>query len=291
MTPLELARKVKALQLTTRHLVTEVFAGEYSSAFKGRGIEFADVREYQPGDDVRTIDWNVTARACRPFVKRFNEERELTILLCVDVSASGDFGTGSHDKRELAAELAAVIAFAATKKNDRVGLLLFSDHVERFVPPAKGTRHVLRMIRDLLAFEPTGRGTSIRTAADHAARLLHRRSVVMVISDFLDEDPAGALQVLSRRHDVVAMHISDPREGELPPVGLVDAVDPETGRRVLLDTSNRRVREFYAADAGQRRERLARDLARLGADAVAISTDRAYIHDLIEFFRKRELRR
>ena len=212
MSPAELARQVRLLEIATRHIVTDVFAGDYSSAFKGRGIEFADVREYQPGDDVRTIDWNVTARAGRPFIKRFSEERELTVMLAVDLSGSGGFGTGVRSKRELACEVAALLAFAAVRKGDRVGLLIFTDRVEMYVPPKKGARHTLRLIRELLAFEPTHLGTRLTAAADHLCRLLPRRSLVFVISDFLSDDLTPAMRKLAPRHDLVALDVGDPRD-------------------------------------------------------------------------------
>ncbi|HPO93108.1 MAG TPA: DUF58 domain-containing protein [Phycisphaerales bacterium] len=303
MTPAELARQVKLLQISTRHLVTEVFAGEYSSAFKGRGIEFAEVREYEPGDDVRTIDWNVTARTGRPFVKRFTEERELTVVLAVDCSASNFFSStrDGRTKQQLAAEIAALVAFAAAKKGDRVGLLLFSDRVERFVPPAKGSRHAMRIIREVLAcVEASGehRGTDLRMAAERLALVLRRRSVVFFVSDFLDGDPGDALSVLTRRsggggHDVIALDISDPREFEFPAVGagVLTLRDPESGEVVEVDTSSPRVRAAYAASARAWIDAKDRSLARLGIDRVRLSTDRPFVHDLAAFFIRREQRR
>ncbi|MBX3359011.1 MAG: DUF58 domain-containing protein [Phycisphaeraceae bacterium] len=295
MTPELLAQQVRNLEITTRRVVTEVFAGEYSSAFKGRGIEFADVREYQPGDDVRTIDWNVTARAGRPFVKRFTEERELTVMLAVDLSASGAFGTTDREKRELAAEVCGVLAFAALKKNDRVGLLAFSDEVELFIPPRKGARHTLRLIRELLAFEPNRTGTSLAAVSDHLARVLHRRSVLFVVSDFQTEQIEHPLGLLTQRHDVVAIDVSDPLESSLDRlgrgIGLVEVTDPETGHRVLLDTSSRRVRNAYRALSHSIRGQLDATLSRLGIDRVSIGTDRDYIHELTKLFKRREHRR
>jgi uncharacterized protein (DUF58 family) len=290
MTPTELARQVRLLEIATRHIVTEVFAGDYSSAFKGRGMEFAEVREYQPGDDVRAIDWNVTARAGRPFIKRFTEERELTVVLAVDLSGSGSFGTSEKSKRELAREVAALLAFAAVRKGDRVGLLIFTDRVELFVPPKKGTRHTLRLVRDLLAFEPTHTGTSLSAAADHLGRLLHRRALVFVISDFLCDDLTPAIRRLAPRHDLVALDVSDPRDFELAAAGLLDVQDPETGRTMVLDTSSRKVREAYrqsAEDAAARRESA---LRRLGVDCLSLSTASPYVHDLVAFFKQRERR-
>lgn len=291
MTPAELSRQVRLLEITTRHLVTEVFSGEYSSAFKGRGIEFAEVREYQPGDDIRSIDWNVTARTGRPFVKRFSEERELTILLCVDLSASGDFGTGQKTKQQLAAEVSSVIAFAATRNNDRVGLLIFTDRIELYVPPAKGSRHALRLIRELLAFSPKGRGTDFRVAADHISHVLKRRAVVFIASDFLAPDPVGPWRVVASKHDAVALHVSDPREHEMPSVGLVNVQDPETGDTRTIDTSSATVRRDYHLAAVRAYDQLTFDIRAMGMDFVQLATWRPYIHDLIEFFRIRERRR
>lgn len=291
MTPAELARQVRLLEIRTRHAVTEVFAGEYSSAFKGRGIEFAEVREYQPGDDVRTIDWNVTARTGKPFVKRFTEERELTVLLTVDLSASGNFGTQERSTRRLAVEAAAVLGFAAARKGDRVGLLIFTDRVELFIPPKKGPRHTLRLIRELLAFEPEHTGTDLRAAADHIARVVRRRSVVFVVSDFLIQDAADGLSIIAPRHDVIAVRVGDPRERELVSAGVLEVRDPETGGRRLIDSSSRRVREAYRAAMQDHEVAITSTLRRSGVDDVSLSTDRPYIHDLVELFHKREGRR
>lgn len=288
--PVELARQVRLLELATRHIVTEVFAGEYSSAFKGRGIEFSDVREYQPGDEIRTIDWNVTARAGKPFVKRFTEERELSVVMAVDLSASGDFGTAKHSKRELACEVAAALAFAAVKKGDRAGLLIFTDRVEMFIPPKKGGRHALRLVRELLAFEPTHRGTRFVAASDHLQRVLSRRSLVFMISDFIGEDVEAAVRRIAPRHDVIAIGITDPRDQELAPAGLLDIEDPETGRRVLIDTSSRRVRESFKARAAQAAAARERVMQGLGVDRLELSTTSSYVHELVAFFRKRERR-
>lgn len=291
MTPAELARQVRLLEISTRHNVTEVFAGEYTSAFKGRGMEFAEVREYQPGDDVRTIDWNVTARTNKPYVKRFTEERELTVLMAVDLSASGAFGTQARSKRQLAVEAAAVLGFAAARKGDRVGLLIFTDAVEMYLPPKKGPRHALRMIRELLAFEPKRTGTDMRVAAEHIARVSKRRSVVFVVSDFVVDHPGEALSVIAPRHDVIAVRIEDPRDRELVGAGVVEVRDPETGERATIDTSSRRVREAYRATMERREEETASLLRRAGVDDVELSTDRPYVHDLVELFHRRERRR
>ncbi len=304
MTPAELAKQVRNLQITTRHLVTEAFAGEYSSAFKGRGIEFADVREYEPGDDIRSIDWNVTARTGRPFIKRFTEERELTVLLVVDCSASNMFssvaptdwpgdGQVAHTKQTLASEVAALIAFAAVKKGDRVGLQMFTDRVERYVPPRKGQNHALRIVRDLLAFDapPEGQGTDLEAACRHVLLTQRRRAVVFIVSDFLGIDVEDSLRMLVGRHEVVALDISDPREHELVPAGLMTLADPETGEKIELDTSSARVRAAYHDSMAALRERKDRALSRLGIDRVNLATDRPYVHELVEFFLRREARR
>lgn len=291
MTPAELASQVRILEIVTRHAVTEVFAGEYSSAFKGRGIEFADVREYQPGDDTRTIDWNVTARAGRPFVKRFTEERELTCVLAVDLSASGQFGTALKSKQRVCAEVAALLAFAAVRKGDRVGLLIFTDRVEHYVPPKKGAKHALRLIRELLAFEPTHTGTDFVAPTEHLARVLHRRSIIFFASDFVGPDASEALRLLAPRHDLVAIDVSDPRDAELEPVGIVTFRDPETGAQATLDTSNSSVRRAYRELSERAEGALDSRLGRLGMDRVRVSTARPYVHDLAMFFRKREKRR
>lgn len=300
----ELMRKVRQLQIHTGRAVNEVFAGQYSSAFKGRGMEFAEVREYEPGDDIRTIDWNVTARAGTPFVKRFVEERELTIMLAVDLSASGTFGSIERIKNETAAELCAVLAFAATRSNDKVGLVVFTDRVEKYVPPKKGANHVLRLIRELLEFEPEGHGTDPSVCLRHLTHVLKRRAVVFFVSDFLfvgagrgrrDEGPPTPferdLDILNRRHDVIAVHLNDPREEELPRAGLLELADAESGRMVVVDTSSRRVRRAFAADAARRREAVASQMRRLGVDFVRVTTSESYIHALVELFRRRERRR
>lgn len=287
----ELARQVRLLEISTRHSVTEVFAGEYSSAFKGRGMEFADVREYQPGDEIRTIDWNVTARAGKPFVKRFTEERELTVVLAVDLSASGTFSTARRTVRQMAVEASAVLGFAATRKGDRVGLLLFTDRVELYIPPKKGGRHALRLIRELLAFEPTHTRTDFSAAADHLARVLHRRSVVFLVSDFAVDPPQRALSLLSPRHDVIAVRVTDPRARSLPSAGMIEVVDPESGTHRVIDTSSPAVRAAYEAANQRHEEDLLAAIRRSKADNVELSTDRPYVHDLVELFRRREHRR
>ncbi|MCA9309974.1 MAG: DUF58 domain-containing protein [Phycisphaerales bacterium] len=297
----ELMTKVRQLQILTARTVNEVFSGEYSSAFRGRGMEFDEVREYQPGDDIRTIDWNVTARSGVPHVKRYVEERELTIMLAVDLSSSGHFGSVERIKNALAAELCAVLAFAATRNNDKVGLLIFTDRIELFIPPKKGTRHVLRIIREVLGFEMDPgrrRGTDITGALEHLSHVLRRHAVIFLISDFLVDDIGRersgletALRLTNRRHDLVAIRVEDPREQELPRVGMIELEDAESGRRRILDTSSRRVRREYAARAIRLRDEYTRLMRRCGCDHVLVRTGEPYLHTLIQLFRRREHRR
>jgi uncharacterized protein (DUF58 family) len=290
MLPREVLRQIRRLQLKARRAVEDLLGGEYHSVFKGSGMAFEEVRAYQPGDDIRSIDWNVTARMGQPFVKRYIEERELTVLLAVDTSGSHQFGTRVQLKREVAAELAAVLAFSAISNNDRVGLVQFTDRVEHFLPPRKGTRHVLRLIRDVLFRPPRRRGTCLREGLDYLNRVLRRRAVVFLLSDFLDRDYEKSFRRTGRRHDLVAVRISDPREEELPAVGLVELEDAESGRRLLLDTSDRAVRDAYRADAAARREAV-RQLSRsAGVDLIEVSTDGSHLDALIRFFRLRERR-
>jgi len=291
MIPAEILRKVRRIQIVTAALVQDFFAGQYHSAFKGRGMEFEEVREYQPGDDIRTIDWNVTARTGRPFIKHFREERELTVLLVVDVSPSQDFGTRAQLKSELVAELGATLAFSAIQNNDKVGLLLFTDRVERFVPPRKGPRHGLRVVRELLYHLPTGRGTDIAAALDYLNRIQRRRAVVFLVSDFQAPPFDAALQVARHRHDLIPVIVEDPRERELPPVRFVELYDPETGGQVLVDTGSRALRRRYAALAAERRARLRAALGRLRLDAIEIATGEPFVAPLKAFFRRREQRR
>jgi uncharacterized protein (DUF58 family) len=290
MLPREVIRQIRRLQLKARRAVEDLLGGEYHSVFKGTGIAFEEVREYQPGDDIRAIDWNVTARIGHPFVKRFIEERELTVMLLVDCSGSHQFGTRVQQKREVAAELAAVLAFSAISNNDKVGLVAFTDRVERFVPPRKGTRHVLRLIRDVLFFQPQRRGTSLREALDYLNRVMHRRVIVFLLSDFLDRGYERSLKRTGRRHDLVAVRIADPREEELPAVGLLELEDAETGERLLLDTNSRKVREAYAKAARARHEALQELTRSARVDLVDVSTDGSHLDSLIRFFRLRERR-
>ena len=287
MLPRELFSKIRHLEIRTKGLVNDVFGGEYHSAFKGRGIEFSEVRPYQVGDDVRSIDWNVSARTGETFVKLYEEEREQTLVLAVDVSGSETFGTGGVSKREMAAEICAVLAFSAVRNNDKVGLVLFSDRVERFVPPKKGRRHVLRLIRDLFTHTPEGTGTRVNAALDHLLHVLRRRAIVVLVSDFLDRDYEKKLRALAQRHDVVAVHVRDPREIELPAVGLLTLRDAETGRPVLVDTGSRAVRQAFARQAQQRQAEIEAALRRARVDTVEARTDEDYVEPLAAFFRKR----
>ena len=290
MLPREVIRQVRRLQLRARRAVEDLLGGEYHSVFKGTGIAFEDVREYQPGDDIRTIDWNVTARMGHPFIKRFIEERELTVMLVVDCSGSHQFGTRAQQKREVAAELAAVLAFSAITNNDRVGLINFTDRVERFVPPRKGVRHVLRLIREVLFFQPQHRRTCIREGLRILNKVLHRRAIVFLLSDFADVGYEKAFQHTGRRHDLIAVPITDPREQEMPKVGLLQLEDAETGEFVLLDTNRRRVREAFQRQGQERRDRL-RQLARSSrVDLIEVSTDGGHLDALVRFFRLRQRR-
>jgi uncharacterized protein (DUF58 family) len=290
--------RMRQLEIRTRRLVNNALAGQYHSVFKGRGMDFDEVREYVPGDEVRTIDWNVTARSGHAFVKKFTEERELTILLMVDVSASGNFGSAARTKRELAAELAAVLAFSAIRNSDKVSLILFTDKVELFIPPKKGRRHVLRVAREILYFQPRGRGTDTVRALDFANHILHRRAIAFLISDFQSsDDPAQALAALrramrqtSRRHDLVALHIQDARERSLPDVGLLAIEDAETGEVIEIDTGDAGVRARFEAEVNDRAQQLVRGFRAEGIDTLELDTGAPYLPALQRFFKSRERR-
>lgn len=291
MVPKELLRKIRRIEIRTTHLVDDMLAGQYHSAFKGVGMEFEEVRPYQIGDDVRSIDWNVSARYGEPFIKIFREERERTVILLVDMSRSLLFGTQGQLKRELAAEVGATLAFSAIRNNDRVGLIGFTDRVEKFVPPRKGSGHVLRVIRELLAFEPTGRRTNLSAGLDYLNRVVRRRAVVFLMSDFEDRAFERPLTVARRRHDLIAVQIEDERERRLPSAGLMRWIDAETGRRMVVDTGSRRFRRRFAALADERRERLDHWLRQMKIDTIRIRTGEPYAEPLIRFFRTREARR
>jgi uncharacterized protein (DUF58 family) len=283
-------RQVKLLELRTRGLVNSLFTGEYRSVFKGQGMEFSEVREYQPGDEVRSIDWNVTARMRKPYVKRYIEERELTVMLAVDLSGSERFGTRKRFKSELAGELAAVLAMSAIRNNDRVGAVLFTDRIEHVVPPRKGRRHALRLMRDLLAFEPDGTGTDLPAALDYTGRMLVHKAIVFVVSDFQAEDLEAPLKLLAQRHDVVAVTVDDPSEHELPDLGLARFMDPESGETLDVDTSDPAVRARFAEAVAEEITARRRLLRRLAIDEIPLHTDGGVVDPLIKFFRTRETR-
>ena len=284
----EVLRQVRLLEINTRHLVTDVLAGEYSSVFKGRGVEFADVREYHPGDDVRTVDWKVTARMGAAYVRRYVEERELTVLFVVDHSSSEAFGTRLRTKSDLATEVCAVLAMTAVRNNDRVGTLLFTDRVERYVPPTKGKRHVLRVIRELVSFEPEGSGTDLAAALEFVNRVLRRRAVVFIVSDFLTSGYESVLKSTARRHDTIAVQLRDPRERELPDVGLVALREAESGRWRYVDTGSRAVRDEFRRCVAEFDKTLERFMRQHGVDLIRLDTGQPYMGPLLAFFRMRE---
>lgn len=290
MNPREVIRRVRRLEIRTRRLVDESLAGSYHSVFRGRGMEFAEVREYEPGDDVRTVDWNVSARMGHPFVKKFTEERELTVVLAVDASRSERFGTGKATKLEMAAEVSALLAFSAIRNNDRVGLLLFTDRIETYVAPRKGREHALRVLRELLAFETTGRGTDISQALEFLRRVVPKRAVVFLVSDFQDQGYERTLRVVARKHDVVSIALEDPREATLPPVGLIAVEDSETGARGLIDAGSPKVRQIYAAWAERARTAVREAMRRTRVDLLELSTGEPYELPLVRFFRERARR-
>ena len=287
MIPKELFRKIRQIEIRTKGLVRNIFGGEYHSAFKGTGMEFAEVRPYQFGDDIRNIDWNVSARYYETFIKVFEEEREQTVMLAVDISGSEDFASVGQYKREMEAEICAVVAFSAIQNNDKVGLLLFSYQVELFVPPKKGKKHVLRLIRDLFAHQKKSNGTNIKVALDHLVRVLHRRSIVMMLSDFMDSNFETSLRAIARRHDTIAVHMVDPVEMDLPDVGLLEVTDAETGHQILVDTGSEDVRNLYVSQAIERERTVEMMFRRLRIDRVPIHTDEGYVDPLIRFFRRR----
>jgi uncharacterized protein (DUF58 family) len=288
MIPKEILQAVKAIEIRTRLVVSNVFAGEFGSVFKGRGMEFAEVREYLPGDDIRTIDWNVTARTGTPHVKKFVEERDQTVMFLVDASHSQDFGTVRRMKGEIAAEIAAVLAFSAIKNNDKVGAIIFTDKIELFIPPKKGKKHVLRVIREMLYFKPESRGTDVGGALEYLSRVVRRKAVVFLISDFISADYSRPLRVANRRHDLVAITFTDPREDELPAVGLVHLVDAETGEERLVDTSSASVRAAFRERRRRSREERTRLFRKHRVDCIDVRTDESWLEPLISFFRRRE---
>lgn len=290
MIPQEVMQTIRQIQIRTSHMVNDILAGQYQSVFKGQGMEFQEVREYVPGDDVRMIDWNVTARTATPHIKILVEERELTVMLLVDASGSGRFGSVGRFKNELAAELCAVLAFSAIKNNDKVGLIIFTGEVELYVPPAKGRRHVLRVVREVLYFKPKGRTTNIPEALHFLNGVTRRRAVVFLVSDFMADDYETTLRIANKRHDVIAVTVTDPREEELPDVGLVNVQDAESGEEVLIDTSDRVLREAYAVQARKRADQRNRTFQRTRVDAIHVRTDKSYVTEIYRFFRMRERR-
>ncbi|MCB9366589.1 MAG: DUF58 domain-containing protein [Calditrichaeota bacterium] len=287
----EIVRKVRQIEIKTRGLVNEVMSGEYHAVFKGRGMNFSEVREYQIGDDVRTIDWNVSARTGRPHVKLFEEERELVVMLLCDVSSSSLFGSGRALKMEVAAELAAVLAFSAINNNDKVGLLLFTDHVEKFIAPRKGRSHILRILRELITFEPQRSGTSITTGLEYLLNVLKKRAIVFLISDFIDEGYQKPLRVCARKHDLMALHLTDPREIEWPSAGLVKLHDAESGQTMWIDSSSRSGMKTLRAEYLRWQEGVRQQMQRSGADYQNLSIAEDYVRHLVTMFKRREQRR
>lgn len=284
----ELLKKVRKIEIKTKGLSTQVFSGEYHSAFKGRGMAFSEVREYTPGDDVRTIDWNVTARLRTPYVKVFEEERELTVMILVDVSASGKFGTQKQFKQDLITELCAVIAFSATQNNDKIGVIFFSDKIEKFIPPKKGKSHILRIIRELINIEPVQAGTNITFALKYLTNIIKKKSIAFIISDFYDTNSfSDAMKVANKRHDVVALHVQDKHEQELPDIGLIKLKDNETGKYMWIDTSDKTTRKQLQINQLKHEAELKDTFNRSGVDYTTIFTDEGYVKPLMNLFKKR----
>ncbi len=284
----ELLKKVRKIEIKTRGLSNNIFAGEYHTAFKGRGMQFAEVREYMPGDDVRSIDWNVTARYSKPFIKVFEEEREMTLMLIVDVSGSDDFGTAEQTKREYLTEVAATIAFSAATNNDKIGVIFFSDKIEKYIPPQKGKKHILYIIRELLSFQPTSRKTDINFALKYFTNMVKKRCSAFLISDFIDEgDYSDSMLIASRKHDLAALQIYDPREKELPNAGIIKMKDAETNEDMWVDTSDSNIRKIYNQFVEERDEVLAQRFAKSGVDYISISTTDDYVKSLMKLFKKR----
>lgn len=290
MIPQELIKKIRQIQIYTSRAVDASFAGQYESVFKGRGMQFDEVREYTPGDDIRTIDWNVTARTGKPYIKRFVEEREMTVMFAVDLSASGDFGTVNKAKNELAAEFCAVLAFAAAKNNDKVGLLIFTDRIELYIPPKKGISHMLRLVRELLYFKMPKRKTNIGEALDYLGKVIRKKATMFLVSDFIETDFKRPLSLLNKRHDVIAVTVRDKAEISLPGIGLIEFADAETGEIILIDTSSRKFRNQYSNTTALRFDELKNMLRTINVDCISISTDKPYIQDLVRFFHMRHKR-
>jgi len=291
MNTTELLKKVRKIEIKTKGLSNHIFAGEYHTAFKGKGMAFSEVREYQLGDDIRAIDWNVTARYNNPFVKIFDEEREMTVMLLVDISKSGKFGTQKKTKKEIATELSAVLAFSAIQNNDKVGVIFFTDIIEKFIPPKKGKSHILRIIRELLAFKPENSGTNISAALEYFSSVIKKRSVCFILSDFLDDDFTKPLQIANKKHDIVAVRIHDKREENLPNVGIIKMLDAEIGKSNWVDTSSKRIRIDFGNKYKKRVDKLKQNFLLCGVDHININTAESYIKPLINFFKQRENRR
>ena len=286
----ELLKQVRQIEIRTKGLVNQVFSGEYHSVFKGRGMEFSEVREYQFGDDIRNIDWNVTARFGHPYIKVFEEERELTVILMVDLSGSLMFGSVSKTKQRIAAELSAILAFSALKNNDKVGLILFTDKIEKFVPPRKGRKHVLRIIREVLSFEPEGKTTNLKGALEYMNNTIKKKSIAFLLSDFMDEGYEKILRIVGRKHDLIGIVLDDRREKEIPNIGLVKLADAETGAERWIDTSSKRVRSQMISDRKEKEKMRNSIFTRSGLDRIEVTTSSNYIQPLVQFFRRREKR-
>ena len=291
MIPEELIKKIRQIQIYTSRAVNASFAGQYESVFKGRGMQFDEVREYTPGDDIRTIDWNVTARTGKAYIKRFVEEREMTVIFAVDLSASGEFGTVEKMKNELAAEFCAVLAFTAAKNNDKVGLLIFTDQIELYIPPKKGSSHMLRLIRELLYFKMPRRTTKISLALDYIAKVIHKKATIFLVSDFIESDFKKSLSLLNKRHDVIAVPVRDKVEMSMPRIGLIELQDAETGEIILIDTSSRKFHDQYGNKSLSRFNELKSLFRSINVDCIPINTDKPYIQDLVQFFHMRHRRR
>lgn len=287
----ELLKRVRKIEIKTRGLSNQIFSGEYHSAFKGRGMAFSEVREYQPGDEIRTIDWNVTARLNHPYVKVFEEERELTVMLLVDVSGSGNFGTQTQLKKQQITEICAVLAFSAIQNNDKIGVIFFSDKIEKFIPPKKGKSHTLRIISELINFEPESKKTDITEALRYFSNVIKKRSIAFLLSDFIDDGFGDALKIANKKHDLVALQVTDLREKELPNVGLVPFFDSESGESKWVDTSDKKVRTAYKANALKRQAELDDLFRKSGVDHAAIETHKSYVQPLMNLFKQREARR
>ncbi|UCG60636.1 MAG: DUF58 domain-containing protein [Candidatus Zixiibacteriota bacterium] len=290
MIPKEILKKIRRIEISTKKLVNDLFSGEYHSTFKGQGMEFEEVRQYEPGDDIRLIDWNVTARTGYPHIKKFKEERELSVVMLVDASSSGKFGTRERFKSETAAELCALLAFSAIKNNDKVGLIIFTDKIEKFIPPQKGRGHVLRLIREILYFEPQGVATDIGGALEYFSRVIKRKSVVFLVSDFLSENYIKPLQIANNKHDVIAIKISDPRETIFDNIGLIELEDAETGEVFMIDTGSKEFRREFSARSEEDNLALKKAFQLINLDFINIRTDQSYIVPLINFFKMRERR-